>query len=224
MTSATVSYPRFRAQKGLKMAGDLRQQEPGLTTSGAAKISHGEVGELLCRARAGDRVALDQLVRQLTPLVWNVARARGLDKESASDVVQATWLAFLENLHAIRSPMAVAAWLVTVTRNQAQRSRSAARRVEFVEPNDLSLEPDPVAGFETAVADREQYRCLWENLRELPPTCQELLRILAFTGHTSRRQVLEVFDMPPGSIGPTRIRCLKKLKDLLQADPRWDPQ
>jgi RNA polymerase sigma factor (sigma-70 family) len=208
------------------MANQLRQQEPGRTTGGAraAEIDHREVGELLCRARAGDRAALDQLVRKLTPLVWNVARARGLDRESASDVVQATWLAFLENMHAIRSPMAVAAWLVTVARHQAQRMRITARRVDLVEPNDLSLKPDPAPGFEAALANREQYQCLWENLRKLPPTCQELLRILAFTGHTSRCQVLEVLDMPPGSIGPNRIRCLKKLRALLQADPRWNPQ
>ena len=115
------------------MASQLRQQKPDRTTSGArpAEVGHRDVGELLCRASAGDRAALDQLVTELTPLVWNVARARGLDKESASDVVQTTWLAFLENMHAIRSPMAVAAWLVTVARHQAQRVHIAARRVNL---------------------------------------------------------------------------------------------
>ena len=186
-----------------------------------AEIRRRETGELLCRARAGDRAALDRLVERLTPLVWNVARAQGLGKEAASDIVQTTWVAFLENLHVIRTPESLAGWLVTVTRRHAQRMRQAERRVELVEPHRLTDEPDPVADASTDLVNREQYHCLWENLQKLSPTCQELLRILAFTGRTSHRTVLNVLEMPHGSIGPTRGRCLNKLRTLLQNDSRW---
>jgi len=193
-------------------------------TAGTAEVRHGETGELLRRARAGDRSAIDRLVTDLTPLLWNIARARGLGREAAADVVQATWISFLENLNEIRSPDAVAGWLVTVARRHAQKARARQRRIELVEPNDLTGQPDPDTAVDAALADREQYQCLWDNLRKLPPTCQEMLRILAATGRTARRDVLEVLDMPPGSIGPTRIRCLHKLRALLQADPRWNPK
>lgn len=178
-------------------------------------------GELLRRARTGDRAALRQLIERLTPLVWNVARAQGLGAESAADATQQTWITFLQNMHLIRSPESLTGWLATVTRHNARKMRAAERRVELVEPHRLTDEPDPLADIDTDLVNREQHRCLWENLRKLPPACQELLRILAFTGHTSSRTVRDVLDMPPGSIGPTRGRCLAKLRTLLENDPRW---
>jgi RNA polymerase sigma factor (sigma-70 family) len=180
-----------------------------------------ETGELLRRARAGDRPALSQIVERLTPLVWSIARTQGLDNESAADVVQDTWITFLKNMQHIRSPDALPGWLVTVSRRHAQRMLIVAHRVQLVEPHRLADHADPVAGIDTDFATRERYRCLWDNLQKLPTTCQELLRILSFTDHTSYRTVMEALDMPKGSIGPTRRRCLNKLRVLLQNDPRW---
>lgn len=188
------------------------------------EVHRQETGELLRQARTGDRAALNQLIERLTPLVWNVARAQGLGPDSAADATQLTWIAFLQNMHLVRSPESLAGWLVTVTRRNAQRMRATERRVELVEPHRLTDQPDPLARIDTDIIDREQYRCLWENLNKLPPNCRELLRILAFTGHTSRRTVQDALDMPPGSIGPTRGRCLAKLRILLENDPRWGPQ
>jgi RNA polymerase sigma factor (sigma-70 family) len=195
-------------------------QRPTVTT----EITRYESGELLRLARDGDRAALDQLVERFTPLVWNVARAQGLGTESAFDAVQTTWVSLLENVQLIRSPEALAGWLVTVTRRNAQRLRMIERRVTLVAPPDLADQPDPAADVDADLVNREQDRCLWENLQKLPPTCRELLRILAVTGHTSHRTVRTVLDMPHGSIGPTRGRCLDKLRALLHNDPRWNPR
>jgi RNA polymerase sigma factor (sigma-70 family) len=183
-----------------------------------------ELGELLERARAGDRGALDEIVDRMNALVWNVARAQGLGAESASDVVQATWVALLEHMHTIRSPQALAAWLFTVARREAWRVREAERHVELVEPGAMTDLPPPLSGFENDVVDRDQHRCLWKNLRKLRPLCQELLRILAFTGHTNYQAVVEVLDIPKGSIGPTRSRCMKRLRELLRDDPTWSSE
>jgi RNA polymerase sigma factor (sigma-70 family) len=190
----------------------------------SAEIRRCETGELMRRVQAGERAALEQIVERLTPLMWNVARARGLDKESASDAVQVTWVKLLENIHRIRSPEALTDWLVTVTRHNAYAIRTAQRRIELVDPHGLTEKPDPAASLDTDLIKGEQYRCLWDNLQKLPSTCQELLRILAFTGDTSYRTVSNVLDMPIGSIGPTRGRCLNKLKILLRHDPRWDSE
>ena len=186
-----------------------------------AEARRRQVGQLLVRVRAGDRAALNEIVDRMTPLVWNVARAQGIGPESASDVVQTTWVTLLEQLHTIRTPEALAAWLITVTRREAHRVRTAERRDHLVEPDAMTELPDPTVGADVTLADQEQYRCLAENVRKLSPRCQELLRILAFTGHTNYRTVSEILDMPKGSIGPTRCRCIEKLRKLLEADPRW---
>ena len=183
-----------------------------------------ELAALLIRAREGDRGALDEIVDRMNLLVWNVARAQGLGREAAADVVQSTWVALLENLHTIRSPDALAAWLVTVTRRDARRARIAERRVDLVSPEHFVDLPAAFDNFENDIAEREQHRTLWVNLQKLPARCRELLRILAFTGRTEYRAVIEVLDMPKGSIGPTRSRCVRKLRDLLRNDPSWSPE
>jgi len=185
------------------------------------EIRRRQLGRLLLRARAGDRRALDEIIDRLMPLVWNVARAQGLDRESASDVAQTSWVQLLEHLDSIRSPEALAAWLVTVTRREARRVRTVQRRTELVEPESLSDRPDPAGDIESQIAAQEAYLTLWRNLRKLSPRCQELLRIVAFVDRPDYRVVAEVLDMPRGSIGPNRGRCLSKLRALLAADPTW---
>jgi RNA polymerase sigma factor (sigma-70 family) len=180
-----------------------------------------EVGQLLLRARTGDRRSLDEIVDRLMPLVWNVARAQGLDVETASDVVQTTWVTLLEHLNEIRSPQALATWLITVTRREARRQLTLRRRDRQLDPDIPAGIPEPAGDFPASIADREQYRALWQIFTRLSPRCQQLLRIVAFVDRPNYQIVAEQLGMPRGSIGPTRGRCLAKLKALLAADSSW---
>jgi DNA-directed RNA polymerase specialized sigma24 family protein len=178
------------------------------------QVRQRETGELLRRARAGDRAALDQIIERLTPLVWNVARAHGLDTEAASGIVQTTWIALMQDLHSIQSADALAGWLVRVGRRHARAMRAD-------QPGAIASGPDPPAGLDGGTG-RERLRCLWDNLRKLPPAYQEQLRILAFTEHASLGAVLDALDGPSGNAGPARGRCLNELRALLHDDPRWN--
>jgi RNA polymerase sigma factor (sigma-70 family) len=179
------------------------------------------IAACLQRARSGDREALDEVVRELNPLLWHVARAQGLAAEPAADVVQTTWLAFIQQMHAIRTPQAVTAWLVTATRREAWRVRARARAE--VEPDTDAVEA--IASAEPDVPERlladERHRTLWRAVRRLPERCRELLRIVAMVERPDYAEVAESLGMPKGSIGPTRGRCLAKLRELLLADPMW---
>jgi RNA polymerase sigma factor (sigma-70 family) len=156
------------------------------------------------------------------PLVWNVARAQGLDVEAASDVAQKTWVKLLEDLRKIRTPEALASWLIVVTRREAWRVRRLSRRGdELVEPESLDELTDPVVDPGTTIVLDERDRCLWRNIQKLSPRCQELLRIIAFDDHPNYDVIAETLGMPKGSIGPTRGRCLDKLRKLLADDPGW---
>src|ERR1700722_20900086 len=86
------------------------------------------VGACLERARSGDTAALGEIVRELNPLLWHVARAEGLTTEEAGDVVQATWLELVRRLHDIRSSRAVTSWLVTAARREGWRGRPPVPR------------------------------------------------------------------------------------------------
>ncbi|WP_227468191.1 RNA polymerase sigma factor [Microbacterium sp. YJN-G] len=166
--------------------------------------------------RDGDARAMDDLVRLMTPVLWHVVRAAGIDRALTEDVIQTTWLRLVRTGDAISEPAAVAAWLTTTARREAWRTSGAQRRADAVD--DTSLEPLlPVApsAEDTAVAGDQRNR-LWSAVQRLDDRCQRLLRVVAFDDRPDYARLAGELAMPVGSIGPTRKRCLTKLRGLLE--------
>jgi RNA polymerase sigma factor (sigma-70 family) len=200
--------------------------QPSATAQAAGGSRRGDperLGELLEAARGGaDRVALNAIVAELSPLLWQVARAQGLDRDSAEDVVQTTWLSLLRHLDTIRSAPALTGWLVTVTKREAWRVRRAGRGERPMDDHTEATlhDPEPLPDEQLVTDDRRQ--ALWRAVRQLPERCQELLRIVAFVHRPDYTELSASLGMPAGSIGPTRGRCLAKLRQILTAgDPTW---
>jgi RNA polymerase sigma factor (sigma-70 family) len=168
--------------------------------------------------RPGDAVDVDNLVVQHSPMLWHVARATGLSKQDAEDVLQTVWARLITHLDTIREPAAVVAWLVITTRREAWRVAEAGRKTQPADDEWLHAIPDPTADSEEHVVLAEEYRALWAALHTLPPRCQELLRIVAFVPRPDYDRVAAELGMNRGSVGPTRARCLKKLRDALQPE------
>ncbi len=182
------------------------------------------IADCFLRAREGDREALNAVVSLLTPTLWHVARAEGLTAEDAVDVVQTTWLELLRHMREVRSPSALTAWLITTARREAQRMSRRQRQRAQADPEALEALPDPGAGQAELAELAEQQRALWHHFRTLPQRCQALLRVVATVERPDYEQVAAALGMPRGSIGPTRGRCLAKLRELLLADPSWSPR
>ena len=178
--------------------------------------------ELFTEARAGNAAAFDALVRELNPLLWHVVRAQGLASEEAADVVQTTWLELVQRLRDIRSPQALTGWLVTTARRQAWHVRSRQRRQDQEGTEAIVDVPDAGAGPPDVVETSERHRVLWRHVQTLSDRCRELLRIVAFVDRPDYDVVAEALAMPRGSVGPTRGRCLAKLRASLAADPAWE--
>lgn len=176
---------------------------------------------LLERAAAGDQSAWDDLVRRFHPLVWRVARSHGLDSAAAADVTQTTWLRLVENLGRLREPERVSAWLVTTARREALRQVKAGARVVPVEDPglDVATDPEDAPDHDLLVEDRD--RVLHAAFGRLGSACRELLTVLNADPPLSYAEISEVLDRPVGSIGPTRARCLDKLRDLVPAGITW---
>jgi RNA polymerase sigma factor (sigma-70 family) len=167
------------------------------------------------RWRSGEAGGLDDLVLRLSPVLWHVVRAHGLDTERAQDVVQTTWLTFVRRHESITEPQAVAAWLTTTARREAWRVAKAASRHAPVADEILETAlPHQPSAESKAVAEDENAR-LWGCVSKLSERCQRLMRIVAFDDRPDYRGLAEDLQMPVGSIGPTRGRCLAKLKSLL---------
>jgi RNA polymerase sigma factor (sigma-70 family) len=177
------------------------------------------MADLLDAARGGSEDALGQITAELSPMLWHVARAAGLGTDDAEDVVQTVWERLLSHLADIRVPQALVSWLVVTTKHEAWRMRSSGRRQLPADQEWLTALPDHAAGAEEQIVIDEQHRALWRAVGKLSAQCQELLRIVAFVPRPDYQSVSAALGMPVGSIGPTRGRCLEKIRVLL-ADER----
>jgi RNA polymerase sigma factor (sigma-70 family) len=168
-------------------------------------------------AKDGRPEALDKFVAELTPVMWHVARAAGLSESDAEDVVQTAWLRLLAHMETIHTPAALKSWLITTTKREAWRVRAADRKLQLSDEEWLTTIPDPDAGAEEHAIIKDEQRELLAAFVTLPERCQELLRMVAFEQRPNYDLVAANLGMPRGSIGPTRGRCLEKLRVALQS-------
>jgi len=171
--------------------------------------------------REGDRNALDRLVRLVTPMLWHLARAYRLDQQTAEDVVQTTLVSLVRHADRIDDPQALVRWLTVTARREAWRCARAATRVDATEDSVLDLRVGPVDGPESHVLRAQRDEALWHAVGQLTDRCQRLLRTVAFGDRPNYTQLSAELKMPVGSIGPTRGRCLDKLRSLLGNDSDW---
>ena len=180
------------------------------------------LADLVSEARAGNEDALGQIVTELSPLLWQVARSAGLDTGDAEDVLQTVWLRLVSHLDGIHDSAALTSWLVTTTKRESWRVRAAIRKQPPTDSDLLDELPDQRPGSEELVIVDDQRRALWQAIGQLSRRCQALLRIIAFAPRPDYAAVAAALGMPIGSIGPTRGRCLAKLRALL-AGPAESP-
>ena len=162
--------------------------------------------------------AWDALVDRFAELIWAVARGQGLPPADAADVCQTTWLRLAEHLGRLREPERVGAWLATTARNEALRTlKRASRQV----PTDWEVDPARARGYDEPppdqrLLDEERNAALWQAFDGLSGPCKLLLRYLIVEPPPSYAEVSAVLDIPTGTIGPRRNRCL----DNLRRNPR----
>jgi RNA polymerase sigma factor (sigma-70 family) len=172
------------------------------------------VGEQVRLAASGERAAWEAIVDRYEGLLWGIARGHRLDEASASDVVQATWLALLEHLDDLRNPDALSGWLATTARHESLRVlRDRGRQIPT--EDDRMPEDAVPAVAEARLLAEERDTALWRAFATLSARCQALLRVLAADPAPSYEEVGAALDMPVGSIGPTRGRCLATLRRAL---------
>jgi len=198
---------------------------PGPVTVRASEPGRGtRIAGLVSAAREGNEEALGQIVTELSPMLWQVARATGLSSGDAEDVLQTVWMRLVAHLDDIHDSAALTGWLVITTRREAWRVRAAERRQLPADHGSFDELPDQGPGSEEQVIMNDQRRVLWTAIGRLSARCQELLRIIAFTPRPDYAAVAAALGMPVGSIGPTRGRCLAKLRALLASGPEGSPQ
>jgi RNA polymerase sigma factor (sigma-70 family) len=165
---------------------------------------------------SGDPGAMDELVHTMTPVLWQVVRAYGLAQDQAQDVVQTTWLALVQRSGAIADPHAIAAWLLTTARREAWRVSKSSSTSISVSDEVLEAVTEVQSSAEDVALARDGESRLWACVRRQSERCQRLLRIVAFEQRPDYAKIARDLGMPVGSIGPTRGRCLSKLREAIE--------
>jgi RNA polymerase sigma factor (sigma-70 family) len=177
------------------------------------------VSTLVAAAQSGDSAAWSALVDRYAPLVWNVCWRYRLSQADAADVSQTVWLRLVERLDAVRDPEALAGWLVTTTRREALRVLAQARRQA---PGGIAADLDIADDTEATEPARglltmERQEAVLAALAELSDPIRRLLLMLAADPPKPYSEISATLGIPIGSIGPTRMRGLERLRRSLAA-------
>lgn len=188
--------------------------------AGATVTRRRDAGDLVVRAgaafqsyREGTPGAIDELVRLVSPLLWHTARQCGLTGAESEDVVQQTFMLLVRHKDSISDPLAVVRWMTVSLRRMAWREKAAGSKRSGEEPTDQDLPRSPSAEHSALLTD--QQRRLWALVSELPERCRRLLAVIAFAPKPDYARIATDLGIPIGSIGPTRGRCLAKLRARL---------
>lgn len=188
---------------------------PADELGGDAGHAGGTVSKLVEGAKSGDHTAWKELIDCFLPLIRTIARSYRLNEKDVEDVSQTVCLRMVEHLGSIRQPAALPGWISTIARRESLRVAKKASRIcpidSFVEAKqDRSVDQVEV---EMDMLRAEQNQAVRDGLTELPVVQRNLLLLLAAEPPLSYCEISRILDMPVGSIGPTRARCLKRLRE-----------
>ena len=175
-----------------------------------------DVEDLVRRAAQGDQEAWEGLIGQFSRLIWSITVDFKLTESDAADVVQTTWLRLLEHIDRIEHPARVGSWLAATARNACLRSLAAKKRVVLGhEDADLDDNIGQEPEIDEHLIANERARTVQDALSRLPRRWQRLLELLMADPPTSYSEISDQLGLPVGSIGPTRGRCMARLRVLL---------
>jgi len=174
--------------------------------------------QLVPAAQEGDNQAWNKLIEKYTPLLWSITRSARLTDADANDVIQATWLRCFEHLEQLRSPAELGGWLATTARREAIRiqRQMSPRQLEHASAQDQDNRYETEApSAEDEILQAERWHALQRALVQLPAPCRHLFQLMLAEPSVSYAEISAALGIPVGSIGPTRARCLERLRRLL---------
>jgi RNA polymerase sigma factor (sigma-70 family) len=170
---------------------------------------------LLARCRRGDQRAWRAVVDRYERLVYSIPLQFGLSRADADDIAQTTFAALVRSLDSITDEERLGSWLATVARRQTWRLVER-RRSQPTTDNDAAVDQLSTADDVTSTVDNLQW--VHQGLQGLDPKCRALVTALYLGAESpAYTDVARDLDIPLGSIGPTRARCLEKLRFILQS-------
>lgn len=194
------------------------------TTAAMPDLAKRDDRLLIAACLAGDHAAWETLISRYQRLIYSIPVKSGLTPDDAADIFQSVCLKLYEKLATLRDHEKISSWLITTTTRECWRLSARNRRDAQSSASGDDDDSDPLGDIPAAgpLADEqremlERQHAVRQAVESLTERCRELLTMLFYqTEESSYADIARRMEMPAPSIGPTRARCLEKLKKLLQ--------
>lgn len=174
---------------------------------------HTSDADLISQCLAGRIQAWEILLSRYERLIYHSAYRTGIDASEVDDVFQNVCAIWLKELSRLRDARSLGAWLVTTTRRECWRIWRRKKVSEQQLDEHMVFDESP----EKLAARAEDANLVQMAFQQLGEPCHRLLQLLYFDpDHRSYADVAKEINMPVNSLGPTRARCMEKLKSIFK--------
>jgi RNA polymerase sigma factor (sigma-70 family) len=200
----------------VRTSATAEEHEPDTFDVFESDVADLHITRLVKRAVAGDTRAWEGLIDKYGRLIWSITREFRLAESDAADVFQTTWMRLIEHVDRLDHPDRVGSWLAATARNECLRCLASHKRLvlaseDVVLDGPAAHEPE----IDEALLADERAQILREAMTHLPRRWQQLLELLMADPPMSYAEISDELGLPVGSIGPTRGRCLARLRVLI---------
>ena len=177
--------------------------------------------ELVAACRRGDETAWETIVLKYQKMLFSIPRRAGLGNDLASDVLQEVFITLFEKLDSLEQPQFLRAWLTTTTRHKTihliqRETRGRPKSLDEMQEESFFQFPDKAPLPDEVLIQLEKENQIENAMSQMDERCRRLISMLYLeTEQIAYAEIAEILDIPLGSIGPTRARCLQKLIKLL---------
>jgi RNA polymerase sigma-70 factor (ECF subfamily) len=173
-------------------------------------------GEIIRRAREGDRQAFVDLTRLYQKKVFILTYSFFRNKEDALDLVQETFLRVFEKLAMFEEGRNFEAWILHVAKNLCidhyRRSRSRRRDlIESVRVEDLPIADDRAGGEAKASEVKTVLSLCVDKLAER----QRTIFLMRHVNEMKNEEIAEVLNISIGTVKSLHFKALRKLRTLM---------
>lgn len=176
---------------------------------------------LIGRCLNSDPDAWETLIRRYQRLIASITFKYRLSAEDAADILQSVFMTLHQQLPSLKNQEKLSSWLITVTVRECWKFRKRQILTDSIDSQDddatSEIEDQSHISSDESLMLIEKQQTLRRAVEMLPEPCRGLIEHLFYRDEPSSYAVISAkLGMPVASIGPTRSRCLEKLKSSLK--------
>ena len=162
---------------------------------------------LVLRCHAGDRKALELLVKRWNKKFTSFSFKLVKDLQAAQDITQESWISILKGLKRIKDPGKFSTWAYRIVYNKSMDWLRGNKR------NATLGQEVPDAPVEETDRKTEQEKAVYRSLKELPEREKLILSLFYLEGHRVK-EIAQILGIPAGTVKSRIYYAREHLKKI----------